>query len=220
MKKVLGIAVGVAAALAAVALLIFVLYAGKETENGEKSLYEHGLDLVALLDEMAGNDAYTEMFSVNEEINAVLDEIAKGDYTEPTAVYQAMISADGTMEMMESLGMENTGDMSDALKKSLEQKLFATFVSQLNGMTGVTNLAASSICTAGKSFVNGETEQDALYFYVYPDTQPVAVSFIIGEDHAVNASASFLMAEELKGVSGEDFEAYFEEFGVELQSVK
>lgn len=222
MKKVWLVTAGAFAALLTVIGAVAVLNGAKNSSKAaeSKSLYEHGLDMVALLDEMVGNDSYVDMFSVSDEIGAVIEAIDEGDYSEPAAVYEWVVTEEQRNNLISDIGTEHVGEMSDALKKNLQQRLFASVVSQMNGGTGVTNLAASSICTIGKSFVSDRMEQDALYLYVYEDAQPIAVTFTAGEDGAVSASASFLMAEELKGATGQTFESYFAKLGMEIQEIR
>lgn len=184
--------------------------------NIDKSLYKHGLEMIALMHEMAGNEAYRETFSVNEEIGTILSEIAAGDYSRPGEVCAVTFSDESLEKMVTSLGdAENLDGMSEELKESLKQKMFGAVISQLNGKSGAVNLAAASICTTSRTFVNRDAEENVIYFYEYEGTNPVAVTFIVGEDDAVEATATYVMGEEMQGLNFDPYEV-FENMGAKI----
>lgn len=192
-----------------------------EETNTRSSLYEQGMELVGLLDEMVGNDTYGNIFTTSGEIADVLDQLNQGDYTEPNVVYEVKFSEESKKEMLQSLAAEtDLSQMSERLQKTLEDKLASTVVSQLNGMSGVSKLAASSICTAHKNFVDETLKENVIYFYMFSDAQPVAVSFTNGENGAVSADAMFVMVEDLKNAAKEEFSAYFDGMGAEISIVE
>lgn len=185
-----------------------------DVSRKEKSLYEHGLDLIAVMDEMTENHTYTKTFSVSGEIEEIINEIAEGDYRNPDDVFEITISDENLDRMVSSLnGGGGMDEMSEELKENLRQKMFASVMTQLNGRSGAKNLAAASICTAGKSFVSKTASNDIIYFYVYDDAQPVAVTFIHGEDGAVNATATFVLYEDLKDAIMIDLEMALGDMG-------
>lgn len=97
----------------------------KPAEAGTgSSLYEQGMELVGLLDEMVGNDTYGNIFTTSGEIADVLDQLDQGDYTEPNVVYEVKFSEESKKEMLQSLAAEaDLSQMSERLQKTLEDKL-------------------------------------------------------------------------------------------------
>lgn len=190
-------------------------------KNAGNSLYAQGMELAALMDEMVGSDTYGKIFSTSGEIAEILDQLSEGDYTEPRVVYEVKFSEESKKEMIQSLAPEaDLSEMSETLQKALEDKLASAVVSQLNGMCGVNKLAASSICTASKTFVDDSLKENVIYFYMFADAQPIAVSFKTGEDGAVSADSMFVMIDEMKDATQEEFASYFEGMGAEISVVE
>ena len=77
-------------------------------------------------------------------------------------------------------------------------------MTQINGMSGVENLAASSVCKVGKTFVNENANEDVIYLYTYEEAKPIAVTFTVSEDNAVSATGVFVMYEGFTCDSMED----------------
>ena len=112
------------------------------------------------------------------------------------------------------MGMAELSDLegvSEELKNYLTQRVIASLMSQINAMSGVENLAASSVCTVGKTFVSENATENVIYIYTYEGTAPVAVTFTLGEDHSVSATGTFILydgftcgsAEEIRGIFGD-----------------
>lgn len=59
--------------------------------------------------------------------------------------------------------------------------------------------------------------ENPIYLYTYENGNPVAVTFIAGEDGAVSASGTFVICDALTFESAEDVEAFFEEVEVEVE---
>ena len=72
------------------------------------SAYQKGLEVVALLDEMAGNDDYIQIYTAGEEIRAILEEVGAGDHTSPKAVYEITLVGEMPEDMIALLGGDVT----------------------------------------------------------------------------------------------------------------
>ena len=83
--------------------------------------------------------------------------------------------------------------MSDELDNIMRKKMMASIVTQVNAYGGSINLAASTVCTASKSFINDELENDLIYIYVYDDTAPIAITFMKEIKKRIKASMLQLM---------------------------
>jgi len=187
------------------------------TASGGKTLLEHGLDIVATMDEMAGSDEYINFYSGSKDMAEIVKEISKGDHSAPVAVYKITIDKEA-MEAWDMLsGLEG---LSENLKTAMRQKAFgAALITQINAQNGATTLAATTICTAGKTFVSSEGDGDAIYLYVYENACPAAVSFVRGEDNSVSASGTFILNDGFDASSPESLETFFGDSGAVIESV-
>ncbi len=130
--------------------LVFLLMAcGNDArgKNGDKSIYEHGLDLISLMKEMAGSEAYFKLYSNDPELQELVSAAGGGDYAKPKAVYQMKISDDTISGMAELASID---ELSGPLKEYVSSRMQASLANQINAMGEVNMLAAASICTAGK----------------------------------------------------------------------
>jgi len=187
------------------------------TSSGGKTLLEHGLEVVATMDEMAGSDEYINFYTGSKDMTEIVKEISKGDHSAPVAVYKITIDKEA-MEAWDMLsGLEG---LSENLKTAMRQKAFgAALITQINAQNGATTLAATTICTAGKTFVSSEGDGDAIYLYVYENACPAAVSFVRGEDNSVSASGTFILNDGFDASSPESLEAFFGDSGAVIESV-
>lgn len=163
------------------------------TENS--SLYEEGLEVVTLLDEMIHNDTYGQLMTSTPEIESIITPLKEKNYTDsPKEVYQITFSQDTVYGLLGLATSENNEmeSASDSLKRDLNQKILASLTTQPNALQGANYLAASSIYTATKVFVNPQLQEDTLFIYLYEDSYPVFVTFSQGEDQAVLATGRFI----------------------------
>ena len=99
--------------------------------------------------------------------------------------------------LAEELGGFELNGLSDALRENLLTRLFSALPTRINAQGGSTALAATSICTTGKTFVSTELTENMIYVYTYENAMSVAVTFIKGEDSAVSATATLLIRDGL-----------------------
>ena len=178
------------------------------TKKEQFSLYEQGLEVVALMDEMVDSQSYVQMFTGNMQISEVIQSNTSGDYSEPLVVYEVVLQNDNFLGL---LGNDETQEsMSDELKEIISKKINASVITQLNAYGGSENLAASTICTAGISFVNNEVKEDIIYIYVYENTAPIAVMFLQEGNDIVSANGTFMFGEEFINLTEESISELFE----------
>ena len=193
---------------------------GGTTEKSNSSAYQKGLEVVALLDEMIQNDTYVQLYTASAEIQGIVETVATGDYSEPLVVYHISLPGESLSALAEAMGGNASMDgMSPELTRAVEQKLIGAVISQINAMSGATNLAAMSVCTAGKTFVNEEVSEDLIYLYVYENAAPAAVTFIRGDDGTVSATGTFLLSEKLNTESEQTDSEFFSELGATVKVV-
>ena len=207
-------------AIAFVLVLVIILGlaacgAVKEVKES-KSLYAHGLEVVSMLSEMTRSENFIGIYTANSEIKDIILALGEHPYDTLAAVYAITIPEDVLMGMAE---LSNLGDASEELKSYLTQRVMASLMSQINAMSGVENLAASSVCTVGKNFVSESATENVIYIYAYEDTAPVAVTFTLGEDHTVSASGTFIFYDGFTCGSAEEIQGVFSDIAVNVTEV-
>ena len=206
----------VSTALALVIVTSLTACGGNDSGVPGKTLYGHGQDVVSVMVEATRSEEYVQAYTGSPEINEIVKGIGAGDYTTPKAVYSITVS-DETLLGIAELG--NMNGASESLQDTMKGRVLGSLMTQINGMSGVNNLAASSVCTMGKTFVNEDVTENQIYLYTYDSAMPVAVTFIVGEDGSVSASGTFVMYDEFTCGSVEEIKAFFSEFNVEVEEV-
>lgn len=181
-----------------------------------KSLYVQGLDVVRRMHEITKNEEYLNILTGDNEINTIIKGISTGDYSTPKAVFAISISDADLVAMAELDRVENA---SDELKTLMLNRVFTALITQINSISGVKELAASSVCTAGKAFVNENATGRVIYLYTYENARPVAVTFVAGEDNIVSASGVFIMYDGFTCGSVDEIKDFFGNVTVEVTEV-
>ena len=187
--------------------------------SSNKSLYEEGLEVISLMEEMASNDTYLKIYSASSEIQDIVRNAGEGDFSEPKAIYKVAISEETLLALAEITGSEATEGLSDTLKGYVQSRMNGAIINQVNATGGAATLAAASICTGGKTFVSDELTEDVIYLYTYESAVPVAISFAVGEDGAVSATGNFILYEGFNVDTEQDIKDFFEEFSVEVETI-
>lgn len=188
----------------------------KDGEVPGKTLYGYGQDVVALMVEVTRSEEYVQAYTSSPEINEILQNIGAGEYTTPKAVYSITMSEETLLEIAE---MGNLDGASKELQDNMKGRVLGSVMTQVNALAGVNNLAASSVCSMGKTFVSDEEVDNQIYLYTYDNGRPIAVTFVAGEGGAVSASGTFVIYDEFTCGSAEEIEEFFSEFEVEVEEV-
>ncbi len=184
-----------------------------------KSLYSHGLDVVSLMAEMARSEDYIALHTDADEVRAVLEDAGRGDFTAPKAVYCLTVPASAFLTLAgEETGVDLSG-LSPALRRTVEGKLPSALIAQLNAQAGMAAIAAAGVCTAGKSFVSSELDENVIYLYTFENAVPAAVSFIPGENGAVSASGILVLNSAVSEETLQMLEQYREELGITVEEI-
>lgn len=207
-------------AIAFVLVLVIILGlaacgAAKEMKE-PKSRYAHGLDVISMLSEMTRSESFIGIYTANSEIKDIILALGDNSYEQPDAVYAITVPEDILTGMAELSNLEGA---SEELKNYLMQRVMASLMSQINAMSGVENLAASSVCTVSKTFVSENATENVIYIYVYEDTAPVAVTFTLGEDHTVSATGTFILYDGFTCGSAEEIQTVFSDITVNVTEV-
>lgn len=188
-----------------------------KSNTAEKSLYTQGMELVQLMSEAAQSEEYIEIYTGNSEIKSILQNIGAGDHSAPKAVYAISISDENLTNMAELSNLDNP---SEALRAFLTQRTFSAVMTQINALSGTESLAAASICTLGKTFVNENANENIIYLYTYDHAVPAAITFIAGENHAVSASGVFVVYDGFTCDSADDIKSFFSDIIVDVTEVR
>lgn len=195
-------------------LLLVCLFTGcKAGEKGSgmaqsSDLLTKGDEIVSLMNEMVRSEDYQAAMNPGVSLQSEVEKIAAGDYTKASAVYEIRIP-DDTYENIMQVGLDGAGkdDLSADLYAYLEQKMLSSIALQINARyIGTSALAASSIFTATKTFVNTELENGTIYLYTFEHGYPVMISFVRGDDGTVSAIGYFIMDSDLSGATQKDVE--------------
>ena len=180
--------------------------ATEPSPSNAKTLYQHGLDVISLLDEMLRSELYLTTMTGSSEIQEKAAEIARGNYFSPTAVYEITPLTYNNLLALLDEELAGMGQPSAALQKHLDDKSAGAFFTRLNAQEGSTALATASVFTAGKTFVNGTLTENTVYLYTFKTGYPVVVTFLKGEGGAVSANGTFLLSDLLSLESAEALE--------------
>ncbi len=180
-----------------------------------KSPVEHGMDVVAMMDELVGNTDYLSALSGKEEVLEIAAELDAGSYERYRAVYRISLDAD---KLRQSLGLADV-ELSDDLRSYFDNGALASVITKINAAQGLNQTIASSVCTAGKKFVCDAITEHCIYLYTFEKGTPIAVVFGKGEDGAAAASGYFVLAEDFEPMSVTDVEALFEEYTPEVTTI-
>lgn len=197
-------------------MLVSVSACGNGSKGSGKTLYEQGLDVASLMVEATRTEKYVEIYSSSSELGKMIKEIGEGDYETLEAVYAITIDDEKFRGILE---VDNYNEISERLQAALRNRMFGSLITQINGMGGTEELAVSSICTHGKTFVDDSITDNTIYLYVYEDALPIAVTFTVGEDGAVSASGTFIMYDGFSCGSVEEVEESFRAFNVEVSEI-
>ncbi|MBP3634132.1 MAG: hypothetical protein J6J43_06135 [Oscillospiraceae bacterium] len=195
--------------------LVLILLLGLSACSREASLYEHGLDVVQLLSEMAQSEECIGVYTADEDVSSVVHMIGAQDHWAPKAVYAVSVSEEVLATVAE---LENM-DVSEEVQAVLKHRVIGSLIPQINAAAGANALAATSICTAGKTFVCEACKTDVIYIYTYENAAPAAVTFVVGEDGTVSANGTFIVNENFSCSTAEDVKAHFGDIAVEVTQI-
>lgn len=191
-----------------------LLCACGKTSTANKALYDHGMDVIALMTELAGNEQYVSVTTGSSDIATIVNEINQGDFSSPKAVY-ALTFPDTQLDNLAEI--ESMGDFSPELKKMLRDRSLSTLIAQINSYAGANYLAAVSICSIGKSLIGTTIDNYTVYIYTFENATPVAIIFTPGEANITGASGQFILNNNFTCNSAEELESLFADWNIEVK---
>lgn len=217
MKKTIRmIFIGLVGIVALVLVLSFSACGNTEGNAETRSLYAQGLEVVQLMSEMTQAEEYTELHTGSGEIKEIVEQLGTAEYSVPKAVYAISVTEETLAGMA---GFSDMAGASEELKDFLMQRTLSALMTQVTAMGGVENLAAASVCTVGKTFINENADDNSIYLYAYDNAAPVAVTFIVGEDHTVSANGVFVLYDGFTCASADEIKSFFSDIPVKVTEV-
>ena len=147
-------------------------------QTGEQALYEIGLDLISVMDEMLRSEEYAQIIGASGW-ESLAETVNTNDYDTPSAVYS--ISLPDLTDLLRAVGVYDSElweDLSGRLKEQIENKVsFSTIVSLINSRQGVQETAFSSVYTAIRHDKEIKVGKAVTYLYVFEEGTPIAVTF-------------------------------------------
>ena len=169
----------------------------------EGDYYQKGLNIVENMDEMAECDDFIALLSASPDMNSIIKEIGKNDYSNPKAVYKVTI----TPEEIDNIFLGAIGEdtnLSDEILSEARNRMVLSFPSRINAMEGSYVLASTSILTKSESFISNSTKEYSLYFYIYDGGYSACVIFVPGENNIVSSTGYFIVNDSLSNTSSLD----------------
>lgn len=185
----------------------------------EKSIYNHGLELVQELEKMSQSENYIScFFSSGKDFWSEKKDQFK--LSKIVKCYQLDLNSENLIKM---LSMMDSAEIDSVVMEMLEKKASGSFLpSMLNSRIGVIPLSLASVLTTSKIFDSSELKKNTNYIYVFENSYPIFVSFEKGEDKAVLAIANYILIDELINTDIETLKEKinFEPLGAEIKEIK
>lgn len=196
------------------AFLLLGAYSG--TNSLSSALYQEGLSTVSVMEEMAENEDWVNLFSSNQNLASILSAVGDGDYSRPKAVYQIRLSDETVSHLTRNADLEA---FSDTLQAYLRATVQSSIAAQINAKGGADALAAASACTASRIFFCDDLHENLLYLYTYENAAPAMISFLVGEDGAVSATGLFILYDGFPTGSAAEIQQFLSSLNVEVTEV-
>lgn len=184
----------------------------------DTALYEHGMELAELLEEMLGSPEYFELMGGSERLGQVIDPLMRADLSQPESAYLVTLSEDALPLLMDAAEVD-MDQFSDGMRDFLERRMISSVPSLLNSRQGAETLAAASILTVSDAWAGEGLEQGCYLVFNYPNACPVMVSFY-GGDGLIEGTAAMLIGEPLEEDSIEGVRELFGYLGIEGMHIK
>ncbi len=172
----------------------------KAVDYTKNPITANGLEIISEMDKMAESEEYVKYFTGSEEMNKIIADIGKADYSSPKGVYMAEITGNDTLSAITSAAVSK---FPKEIQKSFETKVVSSIPSLINSKEGVNFLAASAILTSEKSVILEGVEKNSLAVYVYDD-YCVMISYIPYGNDVVGLNGTFVKADWLSNIKSAD----------------
>ena len=170
-----------------------------ETHEIRLDLEGKGLSLIAEVDTLAECEEFIALCSGSSEITEFVSVIAKGNYTQPKAVFM--------IENLDELVFKNMAQdvsLPSEIEKMVKGRFAPVLPYQINAMNGAMAVAATSVLSHGDNFICEGLDNTVTYLYMFDSSYSFMVTFTPNDENIVNASVSVVMSEDLPKCTTED----------------
>ncbi len=156
----------------------------------EKSLYQYGVELIATMDELVGDEDYLRLYFRDEAILDVARSVAEQPHTDAETVYRITLPEEALLTLMQT---DTMPDFSEEVRARVEYQFHQRLLTATyNGLDSAKS-AVGNACTVNSAFVSDTLDGTTIYLYVYEDAVPVGIIFQPGADDTVCANGVFIM---------------------------
>lgn len=198
-----------------IALCLFLISALPACGEKKISLVDRGMEVVALMNEIASSESVRNTLSSESEVQYFLSEIQAGDYAEYRTVYEIGLPQDMN-ELILTAGYPES-DLDNPTLYEIYEDTVPTYIwnrvnLQSNGIFLPSSvLVASSVCTAKRLFTDSDLKMDTIFLYVFENGMPIAVTFTAGKDGAVLAQGQWILNSAFPTDTPENIRTYLED---------
>lgn len=185
----------------------------KNTES-DNLLYQHGLSMISVMDEMAANKTWISAFSKTDVFQNIISDMSKIEHKKVKSVYKINITEDINYYLIEPIEVKK---LSEELRRYLLNILQDSVITDVSAFGGDDILFASSICSYEKNFVSRETKENVIFLYTFEKAVPVLISFVVGDNNTVSATASFILAKDFNIDNVQDVQKYFYDYSPQIE---
>lgn len=185
----------------------------KNTES-DNLLYQKGLSMISVMDEMAANKTWISAFSKTDVFQNIISDMSKIEHKKVKSVYKINITEDINYYLIEPIEVKK---LSEELRIYLLNILQDSVITDVSAFGGDDILFASSICSYEKTFVSRETKENVIFLYTFEKAVPVLISFVVGDNNTVSATASFILTKDFNIDNVQDVQKYFYDYSPQIE---
>lgn len=186
--------------------------------NGKsKTLTEYGEDVISLMVEMLESEDYISLYNLPDTYDDEINSLREGDYSKSIAVYELLVPEE---ELTKSIGLDVKKSLSKELYEQLRSSAYASFASRINGISGLTVMAVSSVFTVQKNYTNKDIDTNAIYLFVFENGCPIVVTFATNGEGSLRAVGHFIMNDKFITEDEKSIKESCEALGINEVTVK
>ena len=170
------------------ALSILMTLCSCDTGGDETALYDKGLEITSIMDEMLDSEDYLSMLGLPQAASELAEEIAAEDRSTPKTVYSVTLS-------MENINSNIPVGTSERIVKKIHDTAASSSISAVNSYQGADYAVLAAATSHSTTFVNRSLKDSVIYIYIYENATPVAIVFCVGDGGAVSATGMLLFRE-------------------------
>ena len=197
-------------------IFLNVCNAEAKVNSKDKAIHAQGLAIVSVMEEMVQNETWFDAFSHNKDLKKIVSDEGRIGKKKLKAVYKIKINDELNSYLIEPI---NEKRLSPDLSKYFQNIIQTCIATNINTMGGADTIAASGICTYSKTFVNNDIKENTSYLYTFEKGAPILITFIVGDDNAVSAHASYIFYDGLSRKNIKEMEAILEGFGASIEEI-